>query len=227
LRSSREVRLTAAGERFVDYAQRLLALSEEAQRVVHGMAAQRTLQLGVVEDVAAFALAEILQGLAVAAPDLRLELHSASTRELLPHLGYRFDSVLGMARPEQRGGHELLKLPLCWLGEWRQGRVPLAVHPLGCGMRQMAYAALEQAGLPWETVIVAGGISANLAAVRAGLAMTVLADRLSPADLPRCTALPSLPPISIRMYADEKADAEAVSMVEQVAREVLHTALHA
>ncbi|MCW3480745.1 LysR family transcriptional regulator [Neisseriaceae bacterium JH1-16] len=222
LRSSREVRLTAAGERFLDYAQRLLALGEEAGAAVQGLVRPRRLRLGVVEDVAAFKLAELLRRLAEAAPDLQLELDSAATRELLPQLGIRYDAVLGMAPAGQHAGRELARLPLRWLGEWDgAGALPLALHPDGCSIRRLSIAALDTAGRPWRTVIVASGVAATLAAARAGLAVTVLADGLAPADLPRPSGLPELPAMAITLHQSEDADAEAIELLARLSREVL------
>ncbi|MBV8648170.1 LysR family transcriptional regulator [Paludibacterium sp.] len=225
VRTSRAIRLTVAGERFVEYAQRLVDLADEAKRAVHGLAVQRTLRVGIVEDLAGFALAEILRRLHDEAPSLQLEIHSASTRELLPLLGFRYDVVIGMKPLASRGGVELSRLSLCWLGEWQGGPVPLALHPDGCGMRQAAIQALDAAGIDWRAAIVADGILPNIAIVRAGLAVTVLADALCPADLPRSQGLPALQPLSLRLFAHEEADRQATETLGRIISETLGAAV--
>jgi DNA-binding transcriptional LysR family regulator len=220
-RTSRAVRLTVAGERFAEYARRMVELEEEARRSVQGLAVQRSLRVGIVEDLAGFALEAILKRLRSEAPSLRLDIHAASTREMLPLLGFRYDVVLGLKPLHSRGGSELAQLPLCWLGEWRGGPVPLALHPDGCGMRQAAIGALGEAGIDWEATMVADGILPNIAIVRAGLAVTVLAAGLCPPDLPRCTGLPALPPQSLRLFMHEEADLQAAELLANIVRETL------
>lgn len=223
-RTSRAIRLTAAGERFAEYARRIVALEEEARRTVQGLAVQQTLRVGLVEDLAGFALVEILKRLRAEAPQLRLEIHAASTSELLPQLGFRYDVVVGIKLANFRGGTPLLDLPLCWLGTWHGGPVPLALHPEGCGMRQAAIHALDDAGIDWATAMIADGILPNIAAVRAGLAVTVLAQGLCPRDLPRCSGLPPLPPLSLRLFVHEDADLTAAEALARIIRETLATA---
>ncbi|TDR81544.1 LysR family transcriptional regulator [Paludibacterium purpuratum] len=226
IRTSRAIRLTAAGERFVEYAQRMVDLAEEARRTVHGLAVQQTLRVGIVEDLAGFVLAEVLQRLRAEVPQLRLDIHSASTRELLPQLGFRYDVVVGIKPSHARGGTELLPLPLCWLGEWRGGTVPLALHAEGCGMRHAATNALDNAGIAWDAAMIAEGILPNIAVVRAGLAVTVLAEGLCPPDLPRCVGLPALPSLSLRLFAHDEANIEAVETLGRVLRETLSIVGH-
>jgi len=102
--------------------------------------------------------------------------------------------------------------------------LPLALHPDGCSIRRVSIAALDTAGLPWRTVIVASGVAATLAATRAGLAVTVLAEGLAPADLPRPTGLPELPAMAIVLHQSEDADTEAVELLARLSREVLASA---
>lgn len=223
-RNSRAVRLTVAGERFAEYARRIVDLEEQARRTVQGLAVQQTLRVGMVEDLAGFGMVEVLQRLKVEAPQIRLDLRAASTSELLSRLGFRYDVVVGIKPADYRGGTLLMPLPLCWLGNWQGGTVPLALHPEGCSMRHAAIDALDHAGLDWQPAMVADGLLPTIAVVRAGLAVTVLAEGLCPPDLPRCTGLPPLPPLSLRLFVDETADAAATGVLARILGETLSAA---
>lgn len=220
-RNSRALRLTAAGERFAEYARRIVALEEEACRAVQGLAVQQSLRFGVVEDLAGFGLGAVLQRLRAEAPLLRLDIRSAPTGELLAELGFRYDVVVGIRPAGARGGQLLAELPLCWLGAWQGGSVPLALHPEGCSMRHAAIRTLDDAGIDWQPAMVTDGLLPAIAVVRAGLAVTVLAEAFCPPDLPRCTGLPPLPPLSLRLFVDEDADGAAVGALARILEETL------
>ncbi|MDN0075015.1 hypothetical protein QU481_08910 [Crenobacter sp. SG2303] len=57
--------------------------------------------------------------------------------------------------------------------------------------------------------------------MRAGLAVTVLADRLAPRNLPRLSGLPELPPMAVVLHRSEDADPAAVELLARLTREVL------
>ncbi|MDK2126848.1 LysR family transcriptional regulator [Parachitinimonas caeni] len=215
LRSSREVQLTPAGERFLDYARQLVAVSDAARRAVAGQVSRRSLRLGLSEDIACFALPALLQRLQQQAPDVQLDLATGATRDLLSYLGTRHDVVLGFAAMGQRGGQEIAQRPLRWYGHWPETSqpVPLLVQPDGCMMQRAAIAALDSNGRPWQIAVALRGIVANIAALRAGLGVATLVEGLAPADVPQITGLPQLPALSIRLYCSDEADSELVHWV--------------
>lgn len=200
VRSSREVRLSPSGERFLVYAHRLLSLSEEAAAAARGQS--RTLvRIGAPDDIAAYVLMPVLAELRAQRPDLAFEITTGSTRELLPLLATRHDVVLGIALPGNVSGQALSSMPLRWAGDWSgRGAVPLALYPEGCVMRGQALAALDAAGVPWEIAISASAVTVVEAAARTRLAVGPVAVGLSATDLPIPRKLPALPRVELRMF---------------------------
>jgi DNA-binding transcriptional LysR family regulator len=81
-RERRRLVLTAEGKVLLDYAQRLLQLSGEAQAAVKGMAPQGALKLGALESTAATRLPPVLARFHKANPAVRLELATGTTAAL-------------------------------------------------------------------------------------------------------------------------------------------------
>jgi DNA-binding transcriptional LysR family regulator len=83
LRESRRMRLSAAGEVLLGYAERLLALSEEVRDALHGTRAQGVLRLGAMESTAAARLPGPLCRFNELYPQVSLELHIGDPRQLI------------------------------------------------------------------------------------------------------------------------------------------------
>ena len=97
-------------------------------------------------------------------------------------------------------------IPLCRERRvWAAGRVmkldpeepvPLALYPPYCRWRQLALEELDRAGRPWTLAIQSAGTTGILAALDAGLAITILPEFNLPSTLKSlgaAEALPALP----------------------------------
>ncbi|HSW04620.1 LysR family transcriptional regulator [Aquabacterium sp.] len=82
-REGRRMQLSAAGKLLLDYADRILALADEAKQAVTGGAPQRVLRLGAMESTAAVRLPAPLSQLHRQHPQLQLELHTGSPQQML------------------------------------------------------------------------------------------------------------------------------------------------
>jgi DNA-binding transcriptional LysR family regulator len=78
-REGRRLVLTSEGKVLLDYAERLLQLSSEAQAAVKGRAPQGALKLGALESTAATRLPPVLARFHKANPAVRLELATGTT----------------------------------------------------------------------------------------------------------------------------------------------------
>lgn len=83
LREGRRMALTPAGTSLVAYADRLLALAEEARQALHPAAPSGRLRLGAMESTAAARLPAPLARLHAQWPGLQLELRTGASRELV------------------------------------------------------------------------------------------------------------------------------------------------
>ncbi|MBF5005453.1 LysR substrate-binding domain-containing protein [Diaphorobacter caeni] len=95
LREGRRMLLTPAGETLLGYAQKLLALAEEARQAVAPEHPTGRLRLGAMESTSLVRLPQPLAQLHAAWPDLRLELRTAPSRQLIEQLlAHEIDAAL-------------------------------------------------------------------------------------------------------------------------------------
>ncbi|WP_370156260.1 LysR family transcriptional regulator [Ferrovibrio sp.] len=207
-RTPRRVRLTAAGELFLDRARQLVA--------AHGSALdafateRRRLAVGISDHAVGAELPLLLQRVKHAEPGLVLEMRVGSSRDLLAEFDAgALDAAIVMGQEAgRRGGEVLLAESFGWMAArdfvHRPGEpLPLAAHSEGCGMRGMGVAALDAAGIPWTEVFVGGGVGTVAAAVSAGLAVAVLGRRVAPrdtVDAGPALGLPPLPPRDLVLH---------------------------
>ncbi len=180
-RSPRNVRLTTEGKIFLDYAQRMLDLNDEAVSRFSEPLITGIVRLGTPEDFATQHLPDVLARFAQAYPSVVLEV----TCDLTLNLFDRFrdgDFDLVLVKQEQSlkdRGKRVWREPLVWVGGTRDflehdGPVPLVVSPPPCVYRKRATSALDKARQPWRISYTCAALSGTLAAVKAGLGLAVL-----------------------------------------------------
>jgi len=82
-RDGNRLTLSAEGERFLGYANRMLALADEARQVLTPQSPSGTLRIGTMESTAAARLPGPLAALHVQYPDVRLRISTAPSRQLI------------------------------------------------------------------------------------------------------------------------------------------------
>lgn len=98
-RDKQRLHLAPAGELLLDYAQRLIQLSEEAREVVSGTTPRGVLKLGALESTTASRLPPILSGFHARHPDVRLELVTGTNDAMLGMLTERRIDAAFIAEP--------------------------------------------------------------------------------------------------------------------------------
>jgi DNA-binding transcriptional LysR family regulator len=98
-RDRQRLHLSPAGELLLDYAERLIQLSDEARDVVSGTAPRGVLKLGALESTTASRLPPILAGYHSRYPDVRLELVTGTNDALLGQLAERRLDAAFLAEP--------------------------------------------------------------------------------------------------------------------------------
>src|ERR1700730_6237233 len=98
-RDRQRLHLSPAGELLLDYAERLIQLSDEARDVVSGTMPRGVLKLGALESTAASRLPPILAGFHSRYPEVRLELATGTNDALLGQLAERRLDAAFMAEP--------------------------------------------------------------------------------------------------------------------------------
>lgn len=218
-RSPRAVRLTLAGEMFLVDAERMLAMNDDMLARAAEANVEGRVRLGTPEDFATTHLQDVLARFAGAHPGVVLEVTCDLTLNLLAaHREGLFDLVLIKREPRPRqsgpaeansGGVQVWREPLVWVGATpaSEGDVPiaLAVSPEPCVYRKRATTALEGAGRSYRIAYTCASLAGTLAAVRAGLGVTVLPQGMVPNGLaPIRQGLPRLADTEIALL--ERSD---------------------
>jgi DNA-binding transcriptional LysR family regulator len=189
-RNSRQATPTEEGERLLSYARRLLALAEEARDVVARPASDGVVRLGMPEDFASYRLPELLSEFVRSRPGLRLDVRCGLSAGLARDLERGELDLALLKRDAHDGGSGAPAIAttiaawperLRWIASSRhpvdvRGSVPLAVYGQGCLYRNRAIHALEAAGRTWHIAYTSPNLPGILAAVSAGLGVSILPD---------------------------------------------------
>jgi DNA-binding transcriptional LysR family regulator len=189
-RNPRSVKLTSEGETFLAYARKLLDINDEVLARVNEPTMRGTVRLGTPEDFATRHLPSVLARFAQAYPSVALEVTCELTLNLLERFRKgAFDlALIKRERATETGGIRVWREPLVWVRAERdfwssKEPLPLVVSPAPCVYRKRATEALDRVRRPWRVAYTCGSLAGSLAAVRAGLGMTVLPKEMVPPDL--------------------------------------------
>jgi DNA-binding transcriptional LysR family regulator len=219
-KSAPGVTLTSTGESVVSYARKLLSLNDEILQLAAPRASAQTLRLGLPEDLIALPLAWALSRFRGTRPHIRYHLRSAGPDGLLRDLRQGdLDIAVAVttAVPALDARHS-------WTEElaWARGplspievasAVPFASLGEDSAYHQAGVAALSQAGRQVDMVLTGSSLSAVIAAVEAGLGVTVLArHRFFAPGLTSCDdgSLPPLPAASCGVFLRESGEREGL-----------------
>ena len=222
-RDKRKIRLTEEGEVLLDYARRMIRLNEEALVAMNQPHAVGHVRLGMPDDYAHQFLPGVLTHFAHAYPRVQLEVIGALSGALLDRVEAG-DLVVAIItrQPERRRGKVLRTERLVWAGSrqhlaHQETPLPLALFPEGCVFREHALAALDAASIPWRIAYTSQSFAGGMIAVSGGLALTVVAQSMVPAQwrvLGDEQELPRLPEIEIALHRAPGTLAPAVALLE-------------
>ncbi|WP_438016827.1 LysR family transcriptional regulator [Sorangium sp. So ce315] len=154
-RTARGPRLTAAGERLLAHARRILRLHEDAVRELSARPGAEHLRAAVPEDVPLARVRAAILRASAASPPVRIEVSIAPSRASLAELGHTFELVVA-THLEAPPGAELLRVdPLAWVGAAPGPGAPLdvALYGEGCLVRHRLLEALDRAGVAWRVAL--------------------------------------------------------------------------
>ncbi|WP_394841407.1 LysR family transcriptional regulator [Pendulispora brunnea] len=193
VRTGKRMSMSTAGERFLGYAQRWLALEEEARHVVTGGVDGGVLRMGSMESTAASRLPALLAAYHVGHPRTRLDVKTGTSRSLLEQVhGGRLDCAFVALPPafDAAGLHDmglsaktmwreelLLLLPASESAAHRVADVrtrSLAAFTQGCTYRTIAEDRLAVGDSTEWKVQEMGSYHAMIACVAAGACVTIL-----------------------------------------------------
>ncbi len=187
-RSSRRVVLTPEGEIFLGYARRIIQLQWEAFSRLREPDIEGEIRFGTPEDFATHYLPDVLASFRKHHPRVELNVECDLTLNLLDgfHRG-DFDVILAKRDPQRvKGGTKVWREPLVWVaadGYVAEEPISLVLSPKPCIYRDRALAALDRGKRSWHISYTSPSLAGTLAAVRAGLGITVLPAHMIPAGL--------------------------------------------
>jgi DNA-binding transcriptional LysR family regulator len=235
IRGTNGVKLTTAGEVLLAYAERMLALHDEAQSMVGGggtaSAGRRT--IGLLEDLAITTLPGTLADFAALHPHVELEVtvSSAATLRRLADKG-RLDLVFGdpTVMPEASVRWQR-QVPLYWTCapgfDVTADPLPLVMFSPPCQWRQPVLDTLSGHGRRWRIVFQSTSLPVVQSAISAGIGLgALLADNLPTAAVRPSEHLPPAPLVDIAIARRPGTDTDgALTSLERLLRRAAYDSL--
>lgn len=191
-RAQKQVALTMEGEIFIGYAERIVALKQEMFTRFHEPEMAGEIRFGMPEDFATLYLPEILSAFSSSHPKIILHVEC----DLTLHLADKFKKgeydlvVLKQLKiSEGLKGIPMWSEHLEWVGapgfsvRKKMEFLPLVLSPSPCIYRKRALEALDRVNIPWQIVYTSPSFAGTVAAVKAGLGVTVLPGKIIPDHL--------------------------------------------
>src|SRR5215472_4217812 len=209
-RDKQRLHLSPAGELLLDYAERLIQLSEEARDVVSGTTPRGTFRLGALESTTASRLPPILAGFHARHPDVRLELVTGTNDSLLGLLAERKLDAAFIAEPPGGRSFEYLpvfaeRLTLISSADREPIKRPrdveglsLIAFPEGCAYRRVLQRWLGAESLVSYRVLELASYHAIVACVTAGAGIALMPE----------SVLETMPHASVHRHALPKAQSQ-------------------
>ncbi|HKG72957.1 MAG TPA: LysR substrate-binding domain-containing protein [Aestuariivirgaceae bacterium] len=179
-RAGRQNRLTADGERLLDYARRIVRLNDEAVVTFSKPELTGVVRFGVPDDYADNLLPEFMARFARTHPLVQVDVDCLPSKTLIGLAkDGKMDVVLISAEAGTPGIELLRREPLVWVSSVRHcvhefEIVPLAVSQIGCAWRDNIFQQLDSWNRRYRIAYASTNSNAIKAAVLAGLAVAAL-----------------------------------------------------
>jgi DNA-binding transcriptional LysR family regulator len=221
----KSITLTHDGEVFLNYAREIYRLQSEALDRFKQPELVGVVRFGLPEDFASVLLTSVLTEFNQSHPRVLLNVECDLTLNLLARFKQGdFDLVLvKMSHPRDfPNGVDVMTEKLEWVGHdailrrLNDQALPLVLSPEPCVYRTRALNALTQRKIPWHIVFTSPSYAGTIAAVKAGMGITVLPHAMIPEGLIACqhTTLPSLQDTHLSILK-QNADSPAINTLEQ------------
>jgi len=228
-RSKAGVAPTEAGTRLLAYARRILALSDEAFRDLHGETLQGELRLAVTDYFRPGDLTRLLGRLGENYPQVRLHVSILKSDELrAAYARGDFDVGLAMdiagASSAQARAAVIRRESLVWLAATgvrptRGEPVRLLVLPDTCSLHQFTVALLRRRHVPYVLAHVASGVAGLQSALAAGLGVACLNESAISEGVARLTpphGLPALPRVAFQFLPARRGETAFVTRAREL-----------
>ena len=232
-RDARRVSLTDKGEVFLAQARRLLRVNDDIVAALAADEVEGEVRLGAPEDFATAHLPAVLGAFARSHPRIALSVTCDLTLRLLDKISAG-ELDLALVKREPLGwdlGVRVWREPLVWVGrdgdELASGKaVSLVVAPAPCVYRRRATSALDEAARAWRVAYTSPSLAGQLAALRAGLGVSVLPRAMAPDDLAILGGAPELADTEIALIRNRSAGPAADRLAEHILAALDRAAVH-
>lgn len=205
----KDLSLTTEGEIFLAYAKQIYSLHRESLDRFKEPDLQGEIRFGLPEDFATVILSDVLVDFSRLHPRIILNVECDLTINILEGFkADKFDLILIKMAPPNNFIQQttLWKEPVKWIGKPEllpiineNTVVPLVLSPKPCVYRERAIHALEKAGIKWRLAYTSPSYAGKMAAIRAGLGISIIQEALIPDYLTQLEnkILPSIPELPI------------------------------
>ncbi len=236
IRGKTGARLTPAGAKLVEHAERILDLSELAYRDMQGAQLSGKLHLAITDYFRPSTLPGILKRVREQFPQLQLYVSILKSAHVEAEMEKgTFDIGISMTilrDGKSTFGKDRIRLsrePLHWIADksfiLADGKpMPLVVLPNTCSLQRLIVDVLKGSDLPYEITHTASGVGGLQLALSAGLGVSCLNASAIPEGIvpfTNNTALPALPDVEFTMVPPRKTEAKFVSDVRNMLAEHL------
>lgn len=200
IRNPRSVEPNLTGENFLNYARRLLRLSDEAWANVTRPEETGSVRLGVPDDYAAFLLPPVLSRFAEEHPLVTVELVCEQSTSLVKAIDEDRVNLAIVTRGATQPLEVIRRERLIWVASpthvaWENDPLRIALFEPGCAARMNVLDALGDADRSYRCTYSSASLLGLIAVVQAGLAVAALAACSVPSTLRIIGENEGLPPL--------------------------------
>ena len=223
-RDGRSVVLTLEGETLLGYARRILKLQDEVIASLNRPDMVGLVRIGTPDDYVARFLPPVLARFAQAYPHIQVEVRCEPSALLTEALDNgELDLTLITCDSDAVGDQILRREPTVWACSERhfaqeRNPLPLALFQKGCFLRNWAIRALDDMERSYRVAYTSPSLTGVLAAVSAGLAVTVLGESILPPGIRVLTAeegFPPFPPANIVLRRAPRQKSKVIDCLAQ------------
>ena len=210
-RVGRLLELTPEGQLLLSYARRILTLQGEIMSTLREPHMVGSVKIGTPDDYVMRFLPSILARFAQSYPLVQVELHCEPSYQLLRRQD--LDLTIVTRKPGTEIGQLLRQERMVWaqasgFALHEQSSLPLAMFNSDCFCREWACNALDAMGRDYRLAYTSPSLSAIMAVVSTGLAVTAQLESLIPAGVEVMSSelgLPAMPSASIVLLRNSSA----------------------
>lgn len=187
-RSSRGVSLTEAGQSFLAYARKMVALTEDMQRSMSDRRLSGSLRIGLFEDLAVTRLPLAIAEFRRKHPFAQIELTSSYSQELARSLKEgQNDLVIADPSRFSSAPESFIRRKLVWAASRlmepeERSSLPVILFDTSCSWQDRMLALLAEKGTAWHVGCRVRSLPAMLCALRAGSGFCILFPEAVPSD---------------------------------------------